>query len=78
MLDTVKLTKDINKIYDKYPYKKGKIPFNLDRLEREVGFYVRAIQEQLNNLSFSEKCQEMDKVYKIINELEHQKFGVIK
>jgi hypothetical protein len=76
MLDIDKLKKDINDIYDKYPYKKGKKPLNINILDKDIISYIKSIQEELNELEFIERCEEMNKIYKIIYDLKYKKFGI--
>jgi hypothetical protein len=71
MLDVEKLTKDIRDIFDKYPYKKRAL--NLKNLDRDIGCYVRKVHEEVKGLDFTEKCHEMNMVYKIINDFKKSK-----
>ena len=71
MLDVDKLTKEINLIFEKYPYKKRAL--NLKSLNRDIGHYVRKVHEEIKDLDFIERCHEMNTVYKIINDLKNQK-----
>lgn len=67
MLDVEKLTKDIKSIFDKYPYKKRAL--NIKALDKDIGNYIRMVHDEVKDLEFPVRCLEMNKVYKIINDL---------
>jgi hypothetical protein len=73
MLDIEQIKKDINSIFNKYTSKNGKKPFYTGVLDKDIGNYIRKIHEEIKDLEFSIRCQEMNKVYKIINDVKSKK-----
>jgi hypothetical protein len=74
VLDIDKISKDIKAIFDKHTYKRGRKPINLNNLiDKDISNYIRVIHNEIKDLAFPERCLEINKIYKVINDLKKDK-----
>jgi hypothetical protein len=75
MLDIDKISKDIKYIFDRYSYNNDMNLLKLNYLDKVIINYIRKTHEEIKDLNFTERCIDMNKIFKIINDLKHQNFG---